>query len=267
MIPKIIHYCWFGGGQKSEIVLKCLASWKQHLTDYRLIEWNEENIDFTASYALVAYADQKWALVSDYVRFKVLWDYGGIYLDTDMLILKSLDPFLVHKLFFGCERPAIVSMGILGCEKGNSFIRQCKEKYEAMSYDPKRPLVITRFVTEMLRPKEFQRCNTITQLKDNITLYPPVYFYPFPFPPHGDYKKYIQPESVAVHLWEGSWLSEWELFKIGAVKSAFDRILQHIRYKPLSKGYLFKALIYSLISPFWLIKSWLRRLLKPEFKL
>lgn len=267
MIPKVIHYCWFGRGKKSDVIESCLASWKAHLPDYEIIEWNEDNTDLRAPYAQAAYADRKWAFVADYVRFKVLWEQGGIYLDTDMLLLQSLAPFLKHTLFFGCERPTVVSMGIVGCEKGNSFIETCKKQYETIAYQEQQPFIITRFVTHQLKAKGFERCTTVLRLQDAITLYPMCYFYPFPFPPYGDYKAYLRPESVGVHLWEGSWLSEWELFEIGATKAAFQQMLQQISSQSLSSGYLLKALRYTLLSPFWAIKSWLRRLLKPEFKI
>ena len=90
MIPKIIHYCWFGGGPKPKSVEKCIRSWKKYCSDYEIIEWNEDNFDISSSplYAKQAYAAKKWAFVSDYARLKVVFEYGGIYFDTDVQVIK-----------------------------------------------------------------------------------------------------------------------------------------------------------------------------------
>ena len=85
MIPKTIHYCWFGKGEKNPTIQKCLASWREHLSDYNIIEWNEENFDTNKyEYTKRGYEDKKWAFVSDYARLVILREHGGIYLDTDM---------------------------------------------------------------------------------------------------------------------------------------------------------------------------------------
>ena len=88
-IPKIIHYCWFGKGKKSELIEKCIASWKKYLPDYKIIEWNESNFDINSNiYCKEAYENKKYAFVSDYVRLYAVYNYGGIYFDTDLEVLK-----------------------------------------------------------------------------------------------------------------------------------------------------------------------------------
>ncbi len=102
MIPKIIHYCWFGRGQKSEKIKACIASWKKYLPDYEIVEWNEDNFDLSSNlYVKQAYDSKKWAFVSDYVRLYALYHFGGIYMDTDVEVLKSLDEFLDAPSFTG----------------------------------------------------------------------------------------------------------------------------------------------------------------------
>ena len=104
MIPKKIHYCWFGRGPMPELALKCLNSWKVNLPDYELIVWNEDSFDITTNqYVKEAYESRKFAFVTDYVRLYALYHYGGIYMDTDVEVLKPLDNFLNHKAFTGCE--------------------------------------------------------------------------------------------------------------------------------------------------------------------
>ena len=95
MIPKYIHYCWFGGKPLPEIAVKCIQSWKKFFPDYKIIEWNEDNFDLNScDYCREAYEAKKWAFVSDYARFKILAEYGGIYFDTDVEVIKSFDDIL-----------------------------------------------------------------------------------------------------------------------------------------------------------------------------
>ncbi|MEH7419501.1 capsular polysaccharide synthesis protein, partial [Neobacillus drentensis] len=105
VIPKTIHYCWFGEKEKPELVKKCLNSWKETLPDYQIIEWNEKNFDINANkYVKEAYQSGKFAFVSDYVRVFVLYRFGGIYLDTDVEVFKPFDIFLHHSSFWGFEQ-------------------------------------------------------------------------------------------------------------------------------------------------------------------
>ena len=104
MIPKIIHYCWFGRKPKSEEFNKYLESWKRFCPDYEIKEWNESNFDLNKNdYCREAYEAKKWAFVADYVRLKVLEKYGGIYMDTDVELIKSLDKFLHYNAFMCFE--------------------------------------------------------------------------------------------------------------------------------------------------------------------
>ena len=106
MIPKVIHYCWFGGNPLPITARDCIESWRLSCPDYEIIEWNESNFDVNAiPYTAGAYKDKKWAYVTDYARLKIVYEHGGIYLDTDVEVLKSLDPFLEHKAFFGTQSP------------------------------------------------------------------------------------------------------------------------------------------------------------------
>lgn len=109
-IPKIIHYCWFGGANLPELAQKCIESWKKKCPEYQIIEWNESNFDLNAcTYVREAYDEKKWAFVSDYVRFWVLYHYGGVYIDTDVEIVKSIDEIVRQGAYMGCE-PALTGM-------------------------------------------------------------------------------------------------------------------------------------------------------------
>lgn len=133
MIPKIIHYCWFGRNKKPKIVLECIETWKKYFYDWEIKEWNEENYDLSGiQYIEDAYNLKKWAFVSDLVRLDVLYRYGGIYLDIDVEFIKALPlEFLTYKGFCGFEYTGMIAPGlILGVEKENSFIKQILDSYK-----------------------------------------------------------------------------------------------------------------------------------------
>ena len=113
-IPKVIHYCWFGGNPKPKLVQKCIHSWKKYCPDYEIIEWNESNFDISSCplYVRQAYDVKKWAFVSDYARLKIIHTCGGIYLDTDVELIKSLDSLLEYNAFFGFEDGKYVATGL-----------------------------------------------------------------------------------------------------------------------------------------------------------
>ena len=104
MIPKVIHYCWFGKKELPVKLKKCIDSWSREMSDYQIIKWDESNFDVESTkWTSQAYSEKKYAFVSDYVRLLVLYEYGGIYLDTDVMVKKSLTPFLKYNAFTGFE--------------------------------------------------------------------------------------------------------------------------------------------------------------------
>ena len=112
MIPKIIHYCWFGRGEKPELAKKCIASWKKFRPDFEICEWNEDNCDYLAmSFMAEAYAAKKYAFVSDVMRLIVLEQYGGVYFDTDVEVVRSISPLLNDEGFIGFENDQFVNSG------------------------------------------------------------------------------------------------------------------------------------------------------------
>lgn len=135
-IPKIIHYCWFGGAPLPRLAEKCLKSWKKHCPDYEIRLWNEENFDLNENrYVREAASVGKWAFVSDYVRLKVVLEHGGIYLDTDVELLKSLDSLLEEKAFFGLDERDLVCTGLgFGAEKGSPLVAEMLRDYDEISF-------------------------------------------------------------------------------------------------------------------------------------
>lgn len=137
MIPKIIHYCWFGGNPKPDNAQKHIANWRRICPDYVIVEWNEDNfaIDTCPRYVQDAYAAKKYAFVSDYIRLKVLYDQGGFYMDTDVELLKTLDMFLEDMGVIGFENDGFVNSGqMLAAVEGHSILAEMMEQYRDVDF-------------------------------------------------------------------------------------------------------------------------------------
>ena len=135
MIPKIIHYCWFGGNPKPKPAEKCIASWKKYCPDYELIEWNEDNFDVGYNkYTQYCYDNKKWAFLSDFVRLAVVEKHGGIYFDTDVELLREPDELLQYGAFYGFETENYIATGLgFGAEAGHPTISAMVAEYEALT--------------------------------------------------------------------------------------------------------------------------------------
>lgn len=136
MIPKVIHYCWFGRNPKPEMMQRCIASWKKYCPDYEIIEWNEDNFDISQNaYAREAYERKKWAFVTDYARLWIVYHHGGIYLDMDVEVIKSFDQLLSDSAFFGFEDEKSVNTGLgFGAEKGNPVVEAMLRDYASIHF-------------------------------------------------------------------------------------------------------------------------------------
>lgn len=178
-IPKIIHYFWFGKKEKPEIFYKCLESWKKYCPDYEIKEWNEENFNININkYTKEAYQNGKFAFVSDYARFYILYNYGGIYVDIDVEFLKNLDTLLGENVFMGFEDRGQVAPGLItGARKKEKIIKELLDIYDNFENFPQYDHNICKIVTKYL--KETRKLETETeeiQHLDGITIYPFDYF-------------------------------------------------------------------------------------------
>lgn len=136
MIPKIIHYCWFGKNPKPKNVIKCIKSWRRYCPDYEIVEWTEDSFDIAENlYCKQAYEAKKWAFATDYARLKIIYENGGIYLDTDVEIVKSLDCLLNHSCFFGRQQGTQINTGAgFGAEKGHPAVKIMLDGYENVPF-------------------------------------------------------------------------------------------------------------------------------------
>ena len=135
-IPKVIHYCWFGKGEMPKIAKKCIKSWEKYCPAYEIICHNEDNFDLSQNrYMREAYEAKKWAFVSDFARLKIIYDNGGIYLDTDVELIKPIDDLLINKGFMGFDEKGIVATGLgFGAEKGNEIIGEFLKDYDDIPF-------------------------------------------------------------------------------------------------------------------------------------
>lgn len=254
MIPKIIHYCWFGDKDLNKIQNDCIASWRRHMPEYKIVLWNEHNVDLGQPFLKYAYHHKKWAYVSDYVRLKVLKDFGGIYLDTDMYVIKNLDNLLSKECFFGAETNSLINAAIVGACKGNFFIGRCMQYYEGKIEDYMLRLAIPRVITrEFEKLTKNKNINIQDIIEENgVIIYPTKYFYPMPFiidrPFDRNFIKYANPETFAIHLWDGSWIeySEFQLLRKKEYLRAFKLIFKS---KEINIKYFLKV-IKTLIKSF-----------------
>ncbi|TDW47147.1 glycosyl transferase-like sugar-binding protein [Flavobacterium sp. 270] len=237
MIPKIIHYCWFGKKRKPKMVRDCIISWEKHLPDYQIIEWNEKNTNFSHPFVKEAYQKKKWAFVSDYIRLEKIEQIGGIYLDTDVMIIKNLDVFLEQDCFFGAEDKNFINAALFGALPQNSFVKSCREEYDFLQFEKNQnfgEITIPRIITQKFRDHyNFKNHFDTLVTEKEVVIYPPLYFYPFPYEDRKDlnnYKKYISNTSFAVHLWSSSWVeySEFQYFENREYLKGFFKMIWYI---------------------------------------
>jgi len=198
MIPKILHYCWFGNKPKPQSFHQCLESWKQFCPDFEIKEWTESN---TKPYQNKFYTDalrkKKYAFASDCIRVQVLYEMGGIYLDTDMLLLKPIDTLLSLHFFTGDEVEGRVAYGFFGGYPKHRFFEKMKYFYDHNWFNQFSLPVITHAFSPLINRQN---------LVENEQIFTPEHFYALTYENKGqDFKKYINTNSYAVHLWEHSW--------------------------------------------------------------
>ena len=232
MIPKKIHYCWFGRNPLPESALKCIASWKKYLPDYEIIEWNEDNFYvFQTQYTAQAYQAGKYAFVSDFARFKILYEHGGLYFDTDVEVIRPFDDIVAKGSFLGFEinpgeerEYGAVNPGLgMGAEPGLELYRKILEYYSKLQFIlPDGTYNITDAVVnittrELIRVGLRNRIGI--QKVDCISIYPADYFNPF-----DDItgKVNITDDTYSIHWYSKTWM------KVSPLRQKIARLLHRV---------------------------------------
>ncbi|MGJ1196374.1 glycosyltransferase family 32 protein [Sphingobacterium spiritivorum] len=210
MIPKIIHYCWFGRGKMSDLALRCIDSWRKYLPDYEMILWNEDNFDLHLfPYAEEAYQAKKYAFVTDVCRLYSLQEYGGLYMDTDVEILRPFsDTLLQHSAFSGFENNDNFPTGIMGSIKDGEWVNDLLLYYDNRSFfreDGSYDMTTnTHIITEFMKYNKGVRMdNTFQEVENYCTLYPSDYFCPKSWQ---TMEINITSNTYCIHHFAGSWL-------------------------------------------------------------
>ena len=237
-IPKVIHYCWFGKGNMPRLAKKCIKSWKKYCPDYKIICHNEDNFDLTQNrYLTEAYKTGKWAFVSDYARLKIIYDNGGIYLDTDVELIKPIDDLVKLKGFMGFDEKGIVATGLgFGAEKGNEIVLEFLKDYDDISFIlPDGSLDLTPCPdrnTEALKRLGMDLDNKNQTFMD-VTFLPDEYLFPM------DYytgKKTITKNTYSIHHYSASWTAS-----VTKRTTRIKRIIGVKMYNKLYGKFLYKC--------------------------
>lgn len=223
MIPKVIHYCWFGGNPLPKSAIKCINSWRKYFPGYEIKEWNESNFDVNmTTFTREAYDAKKYAFVSDVARFWILYNEGGLYFDTDVEVIKSFDDILERGSFMGIETPAIegkqvptIAAGLgMGSEKDLPFYKDVLDYYSSIHYcnmngEPL-PLTVVGHITKLLQTKGLNPTNELQKIA-GIWIYPKDYFCPF-----SDNTGQLQltKNSHSIHWYSKTWIEDYGFLRM-----------------------------------------------------
>lgn len=211
-IPKKIHYCWFGGKPLPDFAVKCIDSWRKFFPDYEIIEWNESNYDVRKiPYISQAYEAKKYAFVSDYARFDILYQFGGIYFDTDVEVIKDMSPILKKGAFAGIESAGSLAAGLgISSPAATSIFKEILDSYNNESFfntDGTYNLktVVDR-VSDIFRLHGFTDAVAIQKIQ-NIYIYPMEYFCPKDI---RTLELHVTNNTYTIHHYDASWMDEWK---------------------------------------------------------
>ena len=228
LIPKKIHYMWLGNNPMPDKLGKCLDSWKKYCPDYEIIKWSEENYDIKKnSYIAEAYEKKAYAFVSDFARLDILYNHGGIYMDTDVELIRNLDDMLYQEAFCGVEKWQDINFGtVCGSVPGNKALFQFIKSREGLKFidkDGNENRTTCGFYDTQAALKSGYVINGMTQYIENINIYAYDYFSPY------DYmsgKCTITDNTYAIHWYNGGWLDEESRLANEKTKASFDELYE-----------------------------------------
>lgn len=224
MIPKVIHYCWFGGNDLPDLAQKCIESWHKYCPDYTIIQWNEKNYDIKRNkYMEGAYIAKKWGFVPDFARLDIVYENGGFYFDTDVELIRPLDELLEYKAFCGMESAGRVAFGLgFGAEPQNEMIKLIRSIYESKLFVNDYEYLSThtdpQYTTELLKTIGLEEKDVEQTIRD-LKIFPTQYFCPKDVTTGIER---ITEKTISIHHYDGSWAPnsirdynsyKWKVFK------------------------------------------------------
>lgn len=223
MIPKKIHYCWFGRKELPEKAKKCIASWKKYCPDFEIIEWNEDNIDvYQNQYTTYTYDNKRFAFLSDYLRLLIVYKEGGIYFDVDVEVVRPIDELLENQAFFGFEIKDYINTGLgFGAEAGNAIVEAMIKEYDSLLDGTKGtigcPILNTQALTKLGMVPNGEK-----QKVENAVIYPIECFNPYDDPTGRLYKT---KQTYSIHWYAKSWMDKKTVMRSKLTKP-LHRLLQ-----------------------------------------
>ncbi len=207
MIPKTIHYCWFSGDPYPDLVKRCIRSWKRILPEYKLRLWDSNSFDFNSvPFVKEAMDAKKYAFAADYIRLYALYTEGGIYLDSDVEVLKPFNCYLIHNFFSGTEPYIIkdkvyydIEAAIMGAEAEHPFLKECLDQYAQMHFMGKEQETVCYLMSRLLTKQGYKAENILQELDNNIVIYPLDHYG----------HRYCFHNKTAIHWCQSSWLDTY----------------------------------------------------------
>ncbi len=235
MINKTVHFIWLGEHEKPKQIKECFNSWVANLNEYKFQEWSLDTIPRDIYFVERMIELKQWAFASDYLRLYILYNYGGIYLDTDMLVYKSFDPLLDTNFFIGKESDLTISAGIIGSVKKHYLIKECLNLYsyynnpENFSLFLNNKITIPFIFTQVVNAELISGITNSRQLS-KINIYPSEYFYPVKFSERNTVSSFIpsSQNTYTLHLWEASWHNEFQNLSHGKILKSLSMFFVHI---------------------------------------
>ena len=247
MIPKKIHYCWFSNDPIPKVIQHCLDSWNAELAGYEIVLWNLQNFEADCVFAEKAIAENKWAFLTDYARFKIIHEEGGIFLDSDVLMVKSFDDLLEYNSFWGQADNGLVEPVVFGAEKGNELVKECLACYKTYNLSDgfiEVPKVIAPIFIQ--HGVELSACGV--QYAEHATVFPFDYFCPMPFEKADskDPLSFKTNNTYAIHLWNAAWFDPFRFFWNGRHKAGWRAVYSVLRNNPNQGWSFYRNVAYHL---------------------
>ena len=250
MIPKKIHYFWFSNDPLPKKLSLCIDSWTEVLNDYEIIKWDLSNSPLEHPFAQKALKEKKWAFLTDYCRFKVLHEHGGIYIDSDVYIMQSLNGILGYDSFWSSTDFKKVDPFIFGTIRNNSVVAECIAFYDKLALDFDEYPVVPDVIGDIFRAKGYLGDNLEEFHFENNVIFPFEVFCPMPYnsSDDNDFQSYATSKTLAIHLWNTAWNDPFRFFYQNRRKSGWRAVRKTIRKNPFQPWSFYKNVLYHLKS-------------------